>query len=92
MSKWKAPEGFVLTRHEAYQINSKGFRAAEGDALMPDGQLHVAHFDEDEPFTANNSPNVQLLPIKDGWVPPVYMLHAEDDPTPVTEPHEGSVA
>lgn len=78
-TKWKAPKGFVLGKHEGYTINTKGFRAAEGDEPMQDGRLGVAWFNDDEPFDETNSPNVQILPISDGWVPPVYTLHSTDE-------------
>lgn len=32
------------------------------------------------------NPNVTMLPIEGGWVPDQYVLSANDDPTPVTEP------
>lgn len=78
-AKWKAPEGFVVTKHPGYQMNTKGFRAAKGDDPMPDDGLLVAHFKDSKPFTSDNSPNVELLPIADGWVPPVYTLHTEEE-------------
>lgn len=89
MPKWKAPDGYVLSKHEGCHLNAKGFLADEGDELMPDGQLMVAWPNDDEPFTAAThpsgmvgySPSVMLKPIKDGYVPPVYMLHlAEEAP------------
>lgn len=85
---WEAPQGFVLTRHEGYYINQQGFQASEGRPFtaMPDGQIGVAWFDESAPFIeAENgeyrgySPNVQVLPIVDGWVPPAYTLHSEEE-------------
>lgn len=88
MSKPKAPKGFVLTRYEGYWLNSEGFRAdnPEGVELMNDGVLGVAWFNEDEPFVAAEkdgligySPNIQVLPITDGWVPPVYTLHSKEE-------------
>lgn len=96
---WEPPKGWVLTRHDGYYINAQGFRLTDGmradhQAPMPDGQLDVAWFDEDQPFYEDKnmkpgpgfgfegwSPNVTLLPIQDGFVPPQYHLVHEDDPT-----------
>lgn len=93
---WKAPRGFVLSRHEGYRINDKGFVLAAGDTPMPDGQIDVAWPNEDAPFYEDENhkpgpglgmkgwtPDVELRPIKDGYVPPVYRLHHEDE-----VPHE----
>lgn len=90
--KWKAPEGYVLTEHDGYHLNEKGFRAAEDDSSrLADGKIGVAWFSEDEPFTDDNSPNAQVLPIVDGWVPPVFTLvHEDDESAGAVEPHEGS--
>lgn len=91
MSKWKAPDGFTLTTHEGYHLNAKGFRVDPdndpGDRYA-DGAIGVAWWNEDEPFTADNSVNVQILPIVDGWVPPAFELHADDDDTPTVEPYD----
>lgn len=81
-TKWKAPKGFVVTKLPGYHMNAKGFQAAKGDPLMFDGQIGVAWFDESEPFVEDGegfSPNVQILPIVDGWVPPVFTLHTEKE-------------
>lgn len=81
-AKWKAPEGFVLSKHEGYFIDDQGFRVPGKEKPlrpMPDGKVGVAHFDENEPFTVDNNPNCRILPIKDGWVPPVYRLHLESE-------------
>lgn len=94
MSKWKAPAGWKLTRHEGYTINNRGQRLSnetrrpERRILMPDGAIHVVHFNEDEPFYPDKhavngeegwSPNAELRPIKDGEVPPVYTLHQKEE-------------
>jgi len=89
MSKPKAPKGFVLTRHEGYWLDQRGFRVDKPDehVLMNDGVIGVAWFNEEEPFVAATSPegeegyspNVQVLPITDGWVPPVYTLHTKEE-------------
>lgn len=84
----KAPKGFVLTKHEGYHIDHRGFRIPEGveRPLMPDGQIGVAWFNDDEPFIAAEkdgvegySPNCQVLPIVDGWAPHVYTLHTKEE-------------
>ncbi len=88
MTKPKAPSGFVLTKIPGYYCNRDGFAVKKGDAnLMPDGAIGVAWFNETEPFvpsvgddgTQGYSPNVQVLPIQDGWVPPVYTLHSKEE-------------
>lgn len=99
MSDWKVPKGYTLTRTEGYVVRADGYKANAGEEPMPDGQIDVAWYDEDEPFYAdeNNkpgpghgmkgySPNVELRPIRDGFVPPHYHMVREDDDTPVTEP------
>lgn len=79
-TKWKAPDGFVLNKHEGYHLNEKGFAAASDDEpRMADGRIGVAWFNDDEPFAEDNSPNVNVLPITDGWVPPVYTLHSKEE-------------
>lgn len=55
-TKWKAPAGYVLTRHPGTHVNSRGFgvkskgAVTEARPLMPDGAIDVLWFDEDEPF------------------------------------------
>lgn len=88
MSKPKAPTGFVLTKIPGYHVDSRGFYAKkDSPTLMPDGQIGVAWFNEDEPYVAAElddgstgySPNVHVLPIADGWVPPTYTLHTKEE-------------
>ena len=101
MSKRKAPAGFVLTKHDGYHVNARGFRLTPKQAkdarenpdnpnprqrLMADGAMGVSWFNEDEPYIAAEkdgvsgySPNCQVLPIVDGWVPPVYTLHTKEE-------------
>ena len=92
-TRWKAPKGFKLTRHEGYQINNRGQRISDETredrrTLMPDGAILVVHFDEAEPFREDTdnefgasgwSPNATLKPIKDGQVPPVYELNVKEE-------------
>jgi len=93
MSKWKAPAGWKLTRHEGYTINNRGQRISPETrpnrrALMPDGAISVVHFNDAEPFYADKhavsgeegwSPNAELKPIKDGVIPPVYTLEKKGE-------------
>jgi hypothetical protein len=55
MSEWKPPKGATLVRHDPYRINEQGMRLdganrPEHWSPMPDRQIDVAWFDEDEPF------------------------------------------
>lgn len=82
---WEAPDGFVLTVHDGYQLNNKGFKFRPGvdTALMPDGQMEVAWFDEAEPFVwtkntgaAHYHPAGQPDPDSlgaEGWSPKITM-------------------
>jgi hypothetical protein len=53
---WKAPKGYTLEVHEGYFIDGRGFRVSDEQmddpkrGLMPDGQIEVLWFNEDEPF------------------------------------------
>lgn len=91
MTKWKAPRGWRLVKHDGYTINHLGMRIdkhtrPDRTRLMPDGQVEVVHFDEDEPFYPDThangiegySPRASLKPIQDGVVPPVYTLHQKE--------------
>jgi hypothetical protein len=54
-TKWKAPAGHVMHRHEGTYINNRGFGIKDNNPppnrpLMPDGTIDVLWFDEDEPF------------------------------------------
>lgn len=99
---WAVPDGYKLTRHEGYWMNSRGFRRDEkpedGDVFSGIG---VAHFDEAEPFVLATrqvvvdgvtqtiegwSPNATIRMIEDGYAPPVFTLVHKDDPTPLVEP------
>lgn len=101
MSNWKPPKGHTLTRHEGYFVNRLGIRqdSMPAEDPMPDGQILVAQFNEDQPFYPDKrtkpgpgfgfegySPDATEVPIQGSWVPPVYTLTADDDDTPVTEP------
>jgi hypothetical protein len=83
-------EGYYIN-HQGVRL-ADGMRA-EHLTQMPDGSIDVAWFDEDQPFYEDKnmkpgpgygeegfSPNVTLLPIKDGYVPPQYHLVHEKDP------------
>lgn len=91
MTKWRAPKGWKLKRHEGYTINYAGMRIDKATRparrrLMPDGQVMVVHFDESEPFYPDThasgesgySPKAVLKPIQDGVVPPVYTLNKKE--------------
>lgn len=109
MTTWKAPKGYTLEVHPGHQLNGRGYRIEDGDqnprgGVMPDGQIEVLWFDEDEPFVQSENdgrgpmasaeaiaaaragkplsgwnPNTHTEPIKDGWVPPTYILRKDGD-------------
>lgn len=73
--------------------------------LMDDGAVFVFQYNDDEPYVwANNAdspqrgdnpvvegwkPNGRMVPIKDGWHPPVYCLHAGGEHKGLVEaPHD----
>jgi hypothetical protein len=94
-STWKPPRGWTLTKHDSYTIDARGFKIDAGPdqrawALMPDGQIMVFEFNEDEPFTFNERGegvlNGSLRPIVNGVVPAQYSLLHEDDATEKVEP------
>lgn len=49
-----APDGYKLTVIDGYQVNDQGFRIDPDTAgrrpVMPDGQIEVMWFDENQPF------------------------------------------
>jgi len=52
---WKAPKGYTLVTHPGHYLDARGFRVDEAQGvhakgLMPDGQIQVLWFDDDEPF------------------------------------------
>lgn len=60
-TKWKAPDGYVLARHEGTYVNNRGFGVKSRDAvtdarpLMADGAIEVLWFDEAEPFVESSN-------------------------------------
>jgi hypothetical protein len=77
---FKAPKGYVLIRNEPQTLNDKGFAYAPGDRLMPDGQIDVAWFDEEEPFVFNDGSHLPAHPARstvdaaaEGWNPKVTL-------------------
>jgi hypothetical protein len=90
-TRWKAPTGFKLTRHDGYQLNDRGQRISDATRddrrnPMPDGAILVVHYNDAEPFYPDThangesgwSPNATLEPIKDGQVPPAYTLELKE--------------
>lgn len=89
---WTPPAGYVLTKIPGHYLNGRGMNVDGSDprrGLMPDGQIEVAHFVEDEPFvwTENDGkgPNASVEARKaalageplSGWSPNVIMLPIE---------------
>lgn len=89
-----APDGYKLIAHEGYYVNDQGFRITpdtEGRRpVMPDGQIEVPHFDENNPFIFTSNDGMGLHASEEakeaaragepmeGWNPNVVLKPIKD--------------